>query len=60
MVTYGTKTWGLREAERCHLNVFDMNCLKPIGGITRWNSDSNGGKYHRECGLKNVTVVWAR
>ena len=34
-VTYGAETWGLREAERHRLNVFEMNCPRPIVGVTR-------------------------
>ena len=35
MVAYGVETWGLREAERCCLKVFEMMCLRPLVGITR-------------------------
>ena len=34
-VTYGAETWGLGEAERCRLNVFEMKCLRPMVGVTR-------------------------
>ena len=27
-VTYGAELWGLREAERGRLNVFEMKCLR--------------------------------
>ena len=32
-VTYGAETWGLREAERRLLNVFQMKCLRPMVGV---------------------------
>ena len=31
------ETWGLREAERKKLDVFDMGCLRIICGLTLWN-----------------------
>ena len=34
-VTDGAETWGLREAERRRLNVFEMKCLRPMVGVTR-------------------------
>ena len=40
-VTYGAETCGLREAERRRLNVFEMKCLRPKVGVTRWDSIRN-------------------
>ena len=34
-VTYGSESWGLREAERRCLNVFEMKYLGPMVGVTR-------------------------
>ena len=46
MVTYGAETWGLREAERCRFNVFEMKCLRPMVGVMRWGTirKSEGGR----------------
>ena len=35
MVTYGAESWGLREAERRRLNVFEIKCQRPVVGVTR-------------------------
>ena len=45
-VTYGAETWGLRETERRRLNVFEMKCLRPMVGVTRWDRirKSGGGR----------------
>ena len=40
-VTYAAETWGLREAERRRLNVFEMKCLRPVVGVTRWDRIRN-------------------
>ena len=40
-VTYGAETLGLREAERRLLNVFEMKCLRPMVGVTRWDRIRN-------------------
>ena len=34
-VTYGTKIFGLKETERCCLNVFELKCLRPMVGVLR-------------------------
>ena len=34
-------TWGLREAGRRRLNVFEMKCLRPMVGVTRWDRIMN-------------------
>ncbi len=34
-VLYGAEAWGLREAERRRLNVFEMKCLRSMIGVTR-------------------------
>ena len=34
-VTYCAETWGLRETERCRLNVLEMKCMRPMVGVTR-------------------------
>ena len=36
-VSYGTETWGLTEAERCRLNVYEMKGLRPMVGVTKWD-----------------------
>ena len=40
-VTYGAETWGVREAERRRLNEFEMKCLRPMVGVTRWGRIRN-------------------
>ena len=35
------ENWGLREAEGCRLRVFDMKCLRPTMGVTRWDRVRN-------------------
>ena len=40
-VTYGTKTWGLREAEMRRLNVFEIMCLRHMVRVTRWDRVKN-------------------
>lgn len=32
---YSVETWGLREAERSCLDVFEMRCLRDMVGVTR-------------------------
>ncbi len=34
-VLYGAEAWGVREAERRRLNVFEMKCLRSMIGVTR-------------------------
>ena len=38
---YGAETWGLREAERRKLNVFEMGCLRSMCGVTLWDRVRN-------------------
>ena len=40
-VTYGAETWWLREAERRRLKVFEIKCLRPMVGVTRWDRFSS-------------------
>ena len=40
-VTYGAETCGLREAERRRLDAFEMKCLRPMVGVTRWDMIMN-------------------
>ena len=35
---YGAKTWGLREAERRKLYVFEIGCVRSMCGLAYWNS----------------------
>ena len=37
MALYGAETWGLREAERRKLDIFEIGCLRSIYGETLWN-----------------------
>ena len=41
VVLYGAETWGLREAERQKLNVFEMRCLRSMAGVTRFDRIRN-------------------
>ena len=41
MVNYGFETWKLREAERRCLNMFEIKCLRPMVGVTRWDRVRN-------------------
>ena len=34
---YVAEMWGLREAERKKLDVFEMGCLRSMCGLTLWN-----------------------
>ena len=52
-VTYGAETWGLREAERSRLNVFEMKCLRPVIGVTRWDRIRNE-EIRRRAGIKET------
>ena len=38
---YGAEAWGIREAERKKLDVFDMGCLRSMYGLTLWNRVRN-------------------
>ena len=42
-VTYDAETWGLREAERLCLKVFEMKCLRLMVGVTRWDRIRKAG-----------------
>ena len=52
-VTYDAKTWGLREAERRRLNVFEMKCLRPMVGVTRWEMIRNE-EIRRRAGIEGL------
>ena len=65
-VTYGAETWGLRGAERRHLNVFEMKFLRPMVGVTIWETIRND-EDRRRTGIDetlaekvDVTMVWTR
>ena len=36
-VIYGSETWGMRREERNQLDVSEMQCLRSMCGVTRWN-----------------------
>ena len=36
-VMYGSETWGMRREERNKLDVSEMQCLRNMCGVTRWN-----------------------
>merc|ERR1712121_444092 len=36
-VTYGSETWDMRREERNKLDVSEMQCLRNMCGVTRWN-----------------------
>ena len=52
-VTYGAETWGLREAERRRLNVFEMKNLRPMVGVTRWDRINNE-EIRRRAGIEET------
>ena len=52
-VTYGAETWGLREAEKNRLNVFEMKCLRPMVGVTRWDRIMNE-EIRRRAGIEET------
>ena len=38
---YGAEPWGLREAERRKLDIFDMGYLRSMCGLSLWNGVRN-------------------
>ena len=38
---YGAEVWGLKEAERRKLDVFEMRCLRSMCGLTLWDRVRN-------------------
>ena len=52
-VTYGAETCGLKEAEKRCLNVFEMKCLRPMVGVTRWERIKNE-EIRRKAGIKET------
>ena len=36
-VMYGSESWGMRVEERNKLDVAEMNCLRSMCGVTRWD-----------------------
>ena len=44
---------GLKEAERGRLNVFEMKCLRPMVGVTRWDRIRNE-EIQRRAGIEET------
>ena len=38
---YGAEAWGMRSAERRKVNVFEMMCLRSLGGVSRMDRVRN-------------------
>ena len=38
-------------AEKRRLNVFEMKCLRPVVGVTRWDRN---GEFRRRAGIKET------
>jgi len=36
-VMYGSETWGMKREEKNKLDVSEMQCLRSMCGVTRWN-----------------------
>ena len=53
IVTFGAETWGLRETERRRLNVFEMKCLIPMVGVSRWYRITNE-EIRKRAGIKKT------
>ena len=47
-VMYGSETWGMRREERNKLDVSEMQCLRNMCGVTRWNRLRNVAVRERE------------
>ena len=66
-VMYGSETWGMRREERNKLDVSEMQCLRSMCGVTRWNRMRNVAVREREwvykiklnSGPEGFKVVWA-
>ena len=52
-VTDCAETSGLREAEKRFLNVFEMKCLSPMVGVTRWDMIRNE-EIQRRAGIEKT------
>ena len=40
-VMYGSGSWGMRVEERSKLDAAEMNCLRSMCGVTRWDRCRN-------------------
>ena len=54
-VAFGAETWALREADRRCLNVFEMKCLRPMVGVTRWDRIRNE-EIQRKAGMEETVA----
>ena len=52
-VTYSAESWGLKEAVRRRLNVFEIKCLRPMVGVTRWDRIRNE-EIRRRAGIEET------